>query len=900
MPVSWPLLSHAGDGTAPRPARPDGPRYVRLGPVGQGGMGTVYLGWDAWLGRNVALKVPAGPPGSPPAQALEREAQLAARLDHPGLATIHDVGEDESGQPFFVMRLAPGRPLEALLARGPSAEARRAVGMAASAVAHAHARGVVHRDLSPRNILVADHGEVSVVDWGVAANAGDADAPRRVGTPGHAPPEQAAGAAPDPTADVWCLGVLLDAAVGAEAPPDLRAVVARATDPDPARRYPDAGALADDLTAWEEGRRVAAHGYNLSELAVRFLRRWWLPLTVGGAGVALLIGQGVLDALEVAAERDRAVVAERSARDALRDLSAEAAVRVWRDGDLARAAALAADALATGPHPLAAGVALATRDHPPLRVLGTRTLPRCKDWALPPAGGVALCADGDGHLLGVPWDGAPWSHALDMVDVRNDGPTLQVLHSGRDLSTLDPVSGAVLAHDPRAGVFAFTGTQRFTLDFARPIDEVPHLGPCPFRIVALERAGDVTFTACGDGSAYRGDPAGVVAVRGPTPDVITSLVRVGDGVWAADHAGALFELGTTRAAPPFGEPVRALIPVPGDRLVLVVGGLGRARLFDTAGGRWRYDLQDPTAGPPGRTRYAVRPDGTFDRLVDRTWTHLAPPTRLPSGTWRTGRGGLGALAWTPTGDAVVVGDGEGTVFRVPTVDAGEVARWRWQLRVIKAVDVGADGQILALGLTEPYLHALRPTGEADVVHPQASMGRRALVRHDSSVLVATYGDAPYLLSADGRHRQRLREVLDVSDIALDPARERAVLVTRDALYELDRAGRIGLREEAPAIAADLDGDRLAWVDADAVHLRVGASPPRAWPHPAYATDLALWAGGVVTGARDGHLRMWDDEGTLLAELPAHADRVGAIAVSPDGTRLASAGWDGVVRVLQLP
>ncbi|HMV67883.1 MAG TPA: serine/threonine-protein kinase, partial [Myxococcota bacterium] len=187
--TSWPTPDVSGElHDAPTAALPQ-PRYQRLGELGRGGMGEVWLGWDAWLQRNVALKLPLGGAGSPAERALMREALLAARLDHPAIVSVVDVVIEADGRAMFVMRLERGRPLGHALAEGQRARALRVMRPIAEAIAHAHDRGVVHRDLSPSNVLVGDHGEVSVIDWGVAAEVGDPDAPRRVGTPGHAAPE---------------------------------------------------------------------------------------------------------------------------------------------------------------------------------------------------------------------------------------------------------------------------------------------------------------------------------------------------------------------------------------------------------------------------------------------------------------------------------------------------------------------------------------------------------------------------------------------------------------------------------------------------------------------------------------------------------------------------------------
>jgi len=289
--------------------RPDAsPRYEVLELLGRGGMGAVYRAHDRTLQRDVALKVLALPADTGPlASRLAREAQVLARLEHPGIVAVHDAGTLDDGRPYYVMRLVRGRSL---------GDYRRGVGVGellrlflrlCDAVAFAHARGVIHRDLKPSNVMVGEYGEVLVLDWGVAkvmagdfpGESGD-DAPPRavaeragaasgdvtqdgtvVGTPGFMAPEQATGGSrdADARADVFGLGAILRDLLAVEgggarcvvAP--LGAIVARATAPAPADRYPDVDALSADVRRWLDGERVAAHREGMVERAVRVYRR---------------------------------------------------------------------------------------------------------------------------------------------------------------------------------------------------------------------------------------------------------------------------------------------------------------------------------------------------------------------------------------------------------------------------------------------------------------------------------------------------------------------------------------------------------------------------------------------------------------------------------------------------
>ena len=190
-------------------------RYRDPVPIGTGAMATIYRARDERLGRDVAVKVP-----SPAAVADEtnrrrfiREATAAARVRHPNVATIYDVGEHD-GRLYLVMELVEGGNLEDRLARGrpPRVEALRLIAQAAAALDAAHAAGVVHRDVKPSNLLLDEAGTVKVADFGIARVLGDSGtltAPGTVlGSFGYASPEQALGEPTSPASDVYSLAAV--------------------------------------------------------------------------------------------------------------------------------------------------------------------------------------------------------------------------------------------------------------------------------------------------------------------------------------------------------------------------------------------------------------------------------------------------------------------------------------------------------------------------------------------------------------------------------------------------------------------------------------------------------------------------------------------------------------------
>ena len=255
-------------------------RYSITGVAGHGGMGTVYIARDQVLDREVAVKVldVADHRGSRAAR-LQKEAHILARLDHPGIVPIHDAGMLPDGRTFYVMKLVRGQRLDSLSQTTPLPERLTAFSRVLDAVSFAHAHGIVHRDLKPENVMVGGFGEVYVMDWGVAQDDRDEAERAIVGTPGFMPPEQEQAAARvDARADIFALGAMLAQLAGPDAPPALRAIAEKARQPDMRDRYPDVEALAADLARFRNHDRVGAYRESAGERALRFYRRYELPI----------------------------------------------------------------------------------------------------------------------------------------------------------------------------------------------------------------------------------------------------------------------------------------------------------------------------------------------------------------------------------------------------------------------------------------------------------------------------------------------------------------------------------------------------------------------------------------------------------------------------------------------
>jgi beta-lactam-binding protein with PASTA domain/predicted Ser/Thr protein kinase len=301
-----------------------GGRYRIIQRLGGGGMGVVYQAEDMLLGRDVAIKVLRSHLAEDDAfrHRFAREGRSAAALSHPNIVQVYDVGETPEGVPYLVMEYVSGPTLEKVLAERGALGEREAVDIAAqvaAALAEAHRRGVVHRDIKPLNILVRPDGTVKVADFGIARAQSGATLVNTgtiVGSAHYVSPEQARGGYVDEKTDVYSLGVVLfemltgrtpfqgDTAVAValkhlqdEVPSPsalanvsrrLEGVVLRALEKDPARRYPSAAAFLADLEAVRVGLDQPPGGGRRRPPPAPGRTGIWVPIVA--AAIVLMIG----------------------------------------------------------------------------------------------------------------------------------------------------------------------------------------------------------------------------------------------------------------------------------------------------------------------------------------------------------------------------------------------------------------------------------------------------------------------------------------------------------------------------------------------------------------------------------------------------------------------------------
>lgn len=314
-------------------------------PLGQGGMGSVYLATREELG---VVQLGAAKRGHSQIQsaaalaAVQREAGALSELQHGGIARLLDFGADEVGLPFVVSEYVDGLPLLQYLKRHrPDRTARLALfGQLLDAVAAAHANLVLHLDLKPDNVLVTDSGRIKLIDFGLSGLGGEKPSGY---TQAYASPEQLAGSPVSVAADIFSLGKVLDQLMNSEpsvANAELDAIVALATGKHPDDRYPSALAMKLDIDAFEQRRPVSPLRHQRRYRWGKFLRRQWLPVGLSVLTLAVLVA-GLVSVFqrnqEIQQERDRALdllASERATSSFVTESLREASVFGGGDGSI--------------------------------------------------------------------------------------------------------------------------------------------------------------------------------------------------------------------------------------------------------------------------------------------------------------------------------------------------------------------------------------------------------------------------------------------------------------------------------------------------------------------------------------------------------------------------------------
>jgi WD40 repeat protein len=612
------------------------PGYLLERELGRGGMGVVYLARHAKLDRPCALKMILGPIGVEERVRFETEARAIARLQHPHIVQVFEVGESVDAvsgtvQPFMALEYCPGGSLDQRLARDPlpAVEAARLVRTLADAMQVAHEAQVIHRDLKPANILLTADGTPKVADFGLARRLDEAGATRSgmlLGTPSYMPPEQAMSRKNlGPAVDIYALGAILYACLTGRPPfraatametlrqvLDTEAVSVRQLNPgvprdleticlkclrkDPAHRYASARELADDLGRFLNGEAIRARPLGLVGRGARWVRRYPVVAALAAAVVlVLLAGIGVASYFALEAGREAKAAREAQGRaetnetrakfEALRASTGQHAGQIgtawrdWRERDL-RQMSLVLDRV-----PAPFGDNWETRH---LRDLRDRTCRLLGQMAAPIEG---LCLGPDGKAF--------------LVGGRDGTLHLRDLATGREIQTIpgpaSPVvsvcyrpDGKVLASSHASGALilrdATTGAEQRTLcrDPTPPATSLC-FSPDGHFLVSGSSTGVLHLWDCrtGEVQGFQAQHKGRVGSLCFSPDGKTILSAAEDItplVWSVETRAPVQTLrGHTERAP------RACFSP--DGATILTGALGVLKLWDARTGREQRSIQ---------------------------------------------------------------------------------------------------------------------------------------------------------------------------------------------------------------------------------------------------------------------------------------------------------------------
>jgi WD40 repeat protein len=926
------LLAFLG---APLPAPSEAAaRYLAHvdGELGRGGIGRVFLALDRDLGRDVAVKellVAEADEGERPLrlQALARflrEARITGQLEHPNIVPVYELGQSANGTPYYAMRVVRGRTLSRALAEATNLAERLAlldhfVGLC-QAVAFAHSRGVVHRDIKPDNVMIGEFGETVVLDWGmakcreqdveVAGPVRPLEAPgleltidgSLCGTPTHMSPEQARGASDevDERSDVWALGVVLYTILSgrtpfsgntlpelikkiqnekaaslndldADIPRELSAIAERALQPTPSERYATAKELLTDVNAFRSGARVRAYDYSSFELVRRFIARHRAAAVASAIGIGVASTLAVGSYVRLAAARDRAVLAERhatenekrarsneqNAKRTLGEMLVDRAEQALSEGDRTGAELLASEALNLVERADARGLTISAESGPRPQPLRTlRDAAGCARSALEFGARHAACARGASVTV-YDLSGAEPPRSFAL---RAAVTALDFSASGGHLVVASD-DGAVALFDLQSGATAPV--------FERVATRVSALAVSPradYVAVGGARGGVVIWELSGRRRSFRTEMAQGVSQLGFAPNEPRLLIG---GQLGALHAWDFAE----------------------NKSRELVGHTGTLRAFAFA--------------QQGRLLASAGSDRTI-----RFWNLGDQAPSFPAVTHTDA---VTALSWIQDGRVLAFGSKDKSFHVVDLKNAEEKTEVRFHDDSVDALAASADGGELAsmsrdLGVESWSLASLKLPStlleRGNVLSFAFVPGKAELV----SGSVAASGVGIWSLVSGNVETRLPAAVEQVRSLAVSLDGERLAFAGSSSqviLWDLPR--RVPLRvfddahAEVRAVAFSADGASLAFAGLDrtlrVVDARTFAKLAELENGSAIQALSFSSTARVWSGDREGQLVEWDLRTKRpLLQLKAHGDWILSLSTTRDGARVVTGGADRRVKI----